>query len=234
MFVLLVGSAALEEKARSAFAGLDVTLTRCETSEEASCYFLTASADCVLLDVIWEGIGAMAMIPMLARAKGRAALIAVTPPNEAFRRRRSLELGADMCLSCDVDDDEFRLASIAAARMSGAHLTDLLQIGDLVLDPLAKAVFHASTQIDLRRREYQVLEMLMKSAGQVISPAQVINRLYGADEAPAEDIVRIFVHGLRHKLAAAGAANDLIETRRGIGYVLSARPAFRVISGAAG
>jgi DNA-binding response OmpR family regulator len=64
------------------------------------------------------------------------------------------------------------------------------------------------------------LELFLRNGRRVFSSSQILERLWSLEEPPAEETVRTHIKGLRHKLKAAGAPADLIETVHGLGYRL--------------
>jgi len=83
---------------------------------------------------------------------------------------------------------------------------------------LSRRVERAGRPLDLRPREFALLEYLMRNPGQVLSRDQLREEVWGAGFEPASNVVDIYVHYVRRKLTAAGMQKDPIRTVRGLGY----------------
>ena len=94
-----------------------------------------------------------------------------------------------------------------------------LRVGRLFVDPGAAAASWDERDLELTRRELALLETLARNPGVVISRDRLLELVWGYDFAPSTKVVDVFVSYLRRKLEAAGAPK-LIETVRGVGFVL--------------
>ena len=96
-----------------------------------------------------------------------------------------------------------------------------MQIGDLTLDPAAARVQRNNTTIDLTRREFAVLEMLLRAGGDAVRRQDIIDRVWGFDDEPASNVVEVYIRYLRKKIDEP-FDSAMIETVRGVGYRLTA------------
>jgi DNA-binding response OmpR family regulator len=87
----------------------------------------------------------------------------------------------------------------------------------IALDPAALRVEGPAGEIRLTRKEFRLLELLMRHPGQVLSREQIVRKLWGIDADPGSNSVDVHVKNLRRKLIEAGS-DDAIETVRGLGY----------------
>ncbi|MEV5976646.1 response regulator transcription factor [Streptomyces sp. NPDC052114] len=101
----------------------------------------------------------------------------------------------------------------------GAAEGDLITAADLRIDPLDRRVWRGSTEIDLTRTEFDLLELLARNSGIVLDHPTIYDRIWGYDFGPSSKNLAVYVGYLRRKLDVAGAA-PLIHTVRGVGYVL--------------
>jgi two-component system, OmpR family, response regulator len=108
-------------------------------------------------------------------------------------------------------------------RASGSVEPTRLQVADLQMDLLARKVTRHGREIDLRPREFALLEYLMRNAGHVVSKTMVLSRVWDYNFDPRTNVVDVLVHRLREKIDRDFTPR-LLHTRRGIGYVLSAEP----------
>jgi DNA-binding response OmpR family regulator len=97
-----------------------------------------------------------------------------------------------------------------------------LRVGDLALDAGARTVRRRGAAVELSRREFDLLECLMRNAGQVLDRSTLLADVWGYDFLGGSNVVDVYVGYLRNKLALPDAPSP-IETVRGVGYVLGRR-----------
>ena len=107
----------------------------------------------------------------------------------------------------------------AVSRRGPISRSPLLEVADLQLSPASHEVRRAGRPINLTPREFQVLELLMRRAGQVVPRNALIDTVWGGDADVGFNTVDAFVSSLRRKLEEAGTTR-LIHTVRGIGFYM--------------
>lgn len=95
----------------------------------------------------------------------------------------------------------------------------MLVHGALQMDPAQRLARVDGRLLELSPREYALLELLLRTRGQVHSRTQLFEHLYDAASGTSDKVIEVLLSTLRSKLAQAGI-NDLIQTRRGFGYVV--------------
>jgi two-component system response regulator VanR len=125
-----------------------------------------------------------------------------------------LSLGAD-----DYLPKPFRFAELVArlralARRSGAARPPVLEAGDVALDPASHTASRAGRDLDLTRKEFAVLEVLLAAQGAVVSPEELVEKAWDEQLDPLSNTVRMTVMTLRRKLGDP----PLVATVRGSGY----------------
>jgi two-component system response regulator MprA len=136
------------------------------------------------------------------------------------------------CLSSGADD--FWLSSLGPSDLLTRlrlHLVisqranvpaQLMQVGDLVVNPMARQVKRGSRPVALTAREYQLLLLLLERKGTVVSREQILRHVWNDQQGAASNVIEVYVRYLRQKLEDGGERR-LIHTVRGQGYCLSER-----------
>lgn len=175
--------------------------------------------DMVVLDL---GLPRLSGKEVLQRARARGLLTPVlilTAQDAVGEKVAGLDAGADDYLVKPVDIDELAARIRALTRRSAGRAAPLLCHGDLELDPAGRTVTRAGEVIELSAREFALLQMLLESAGRVLSRPQLEQSLYGWRDEPESNALEVHIHHLRKKLGT-----DLIRTLRGVGYTIPKAP----------
>ncbi len=149
----------------------------------------------------------------------RLPVLVLTARDAVPDRIRGLDLGADDYVVKPVDLEELAARLRALVRRAHGQAEALLHAGGVTLDPAARRVTLAGEPVPLSTREFDLLHALMLDAGRVLSREQLEQRLYGWGTEVDSNAVEVHVHHLRRKLGTA-----LIQTVRGVGYLLPAAP----------
>jgi two-component system, OmpR family, copper resistance phosphate regulon response regulator CusR len=144
-------------------------------------------------------------------------VIILTARDDVSDKVAGLEGGAD-----DYVTKPFRFEELLArvrARLRDERTVEptVLRAGDIVLDLRTRRASTAGRTIDLTAREFTMLEVLIRHAGQVLSREQLLSHVWGYDYDPGSNVVDVYIGYLRRKLGSGA-----IETVRGMGYRLAA------------
>jgi two-component system response regulator MprA len=161
------------------------------------------------------------------RADGaRTPILMLTARVELTDRVAGLDAGADDYLVKPFELDELLARIRALLRrsqdMSGdpAPNTSVTAQG-LRVDPASRRAFWQSTELELSKTEFDLLELLVRNAGLVLTLSAIYDRIWGFDFGPDSKNLAVYVSYLRRKLEAAGAPSTVIRTVRGVGYSVS-------------
>jgi two-component system OmpR family response regulator/two-component system response regulator QseB len=173
----------------------------------------------MVLDLSLPRLDGIEVLARLRRRGARLPVLILTARDALGDRVRGLDGGADDYVVKPVDLTELAARLRALIRRSRGEASSTLRVGDLELDPATRRLLFRGKPVELKPREFALLQELMLNAGRVLTREQLQDRLYGWDEAIDSNTVEVHVHRLRRKLDVS-----LIRTVRGVGYLLP-RPA---------
>jgi DNA-binding response OmpR family regulator len=132
---------------------------------------------------------------------------------------RALDNGADDYLTKPFHLDLFLARVRSVSRRGAAPQTLILKKGPIMLDPTQHQVCVGERPVELTRREFMLLETLMRRAGQVVTRDQLAEAVWGYDAEVSKGNLDYHIHSLRAKLGPA--CEGMVRTMRGTGYMLS-------------
>jgi len=172
--------------------------------------------DCLLPD----GDGRDLCRRLRARGVGTPVLL-LTAKSSVQDKVLGLDSGADDYLTKPFDFSELLARVRALGRRGATPLVGPLTVADLTVDPLMRSVTRAGQTILLTPKEYQVLDTLVRRAGQVVTRTELIERVWDIHFDPTSNIVDVVIKLLRDKIDRKFDAK-LIHTVRGVGYMVRA------------
>ncbi|MBT9149471.1 MAG: response regulator transcription factor [Dehalococcoidia bacterium] len=176
--------------------------------------------DLLILDLNLPGMDGLEVCRRLRAGKPHLLILILTARNRPFDKITGLDLGADDYLVKPFDFGEL-VARIRALLRRDLRVRDtILQCGDLKLDPASRTVWHGDRRLELTRKEFGVLEYLMRHPGEVISQEELLEHVWDAEADPFSNTVRVHIHSLRRKLGDDQTPPKIIETIAGLGYRL--------------
>jgi DNA-binding response OmpR family regulator len=173
--------------------------------------------DVVVLDRDLPGVPGDRICADLVASGALTRVLMLTASGSVADRVEGLQLGADDYLPKPFAFDELVARVRALGRRATPPAPPVLEHADLVLDPAKRTVFRAGRPVDLTRKEFGVLEVLLKAGGGVVSSEELLERVWDAHADPFTTTVRVTVRTLRRKLGDP----PLIETVVGSGYRIS-------------
>jgi DNA-binding response OmpR family regulator len=182
----------------------------------------THEYDLIILDLMLPGLEGLALLGQLRDSGKRTHVLILTAKDTVADRVRGLRAGADDYLVKPFAFEEFLARVHALCRRGYGRKQTRLVVGDLEVDLVAKLVRRAGQVIQLKPREYALLELLVLRQGEVVSRSEIEAHIYDETADPMSNVVDSAVCSLRKKLSLPDSA-PLIHTRHGLGYVLENR-----------
>ena len=188
--------------------------------EEAGELLASEPFDLILLDINLPRKEGGKLLRELRARKSRTPVLVITARSGVEDRIAFLDLGADDYLVKPFDLGELEARVRALLRRPMGMGSSAETYGNLHFDAAARQVRVNSEPVDLSRREFRLLEILIGQMGRLVHKERLLDQLFGPDDEVAPNAVELYVSRLRRKLAAA----DLdIATLRGEGYLARLR-----------
>jgi two-component system response regulator TctD len=172
--------------------------------------------DAVALDLMLPNRDGISLIAALRRQKFNAPILVMTARSEIDDKVSLLDLGADDYLVKPFDLRELEARLRALLRRTGGQASSTVSMGNLELDLAGLNASVAGKTLELGRREFRLLEILVAHAGKVVAKERLMNQLFNFDENVSVNALELHISRLRKKLEHA---NIEIGTVRGVGYV---------------
>lgn len=177
----------------------------------------------LVLDCLLPGQNGVGMCRDLRNANVHTPILMLTARDGLHDRINGLNAGADDYLTKPYAFEELLARARALLRRSEITRRPLLCCGDLQLDPTSQQVSCAGRRIDLTRKEFGILHILLRQQGSVVSRSALAEQLWHDDQDTSDNVIDVHVSNLRRKISVAGPSFAL-RTIRGRGYLLSSDP----------
>jgi len=175
--------------------------------------------DVVVLDRDLPGMSGDEVLRQLAGSGTLTRVLMLTASGSVRDRVNGLSLGADDYLSKPFAFAELVARIRALGRRATPAAPPVLAVGDLVLDPAKRVVRRADAPIDLTRKEFGVLEMLLRANGGVVSSEELLEKVWDEHADPFTTTVRVTIMTMRRKLGEPA----IVDTVVGSGYRIAER-----------
>jgi DNA-binding response OmpR family regulator len=179
----------------------------------------------IVLDVTMPDLNGRAVCARLRADGVRTPILILSARDEVADRVAGLQAGADDYLVKPFAVEELVARLVALLRRAGtqdapgADPAAALEVGDIVVDPAARTASRRGRDLELTRREFDLLEALARNAGVVLSRERLLELVWGYDWETDGNVVDVFVSYLRRKLEADGEPR-VLRTVRGVGFTL--------------
>ena len=179
--------------------------------------------DVIVLDVMLPGMDGFSLCRHL-RAAGRSApVIMLTARDGVNDRVRGLDSGADDYLVKPFSFTELCARIRALIRRGHQNRALVLEAGEIRLDPARRRVWRGKEEISLSPKEFALLELLMRHAGEIVTRTMLAEHVWGDHYDSLSNLIEVFINRLRRKIEEDGAPR-LLHTIRGAGYVIREPP----------
>ena len=178
--------------------------------------------DAVVLDLMLPGRSGFQVLRDIRARKASLPVLILTAKDSLDERIAGLDAGADDYLT-----KPFALAELSARLRAllrrGAPRASVLRVANLEMDIIRRKVRRAGNAIDLKPKEYALLEMLMRNTDRALTKALIIEHVWDIHFDSISNVVEVHINSLRNKIDK-GFGVPLIHTIRGVGYVLTDTP----------
>ncbi|MBD8704482.1 response regulator transcription factor [Frigoribacterium sp. CFBP9039] len=198
--------------------------TVAEDGPAAIAAFEKGGADLVLLDLMLPGIPGTEVCRVI-RTRSQVPIVMLTAKDSEVDIVVGLELGADDYVTKPYSTRELlaRIRAVLRRRVDTDDLSDsMLEAGDIRMDVERHVVTVRGTDIAMPLKEFELLELLMRNAGRVLTRGQLIDRVWGADYFGDTKTLDVHIKRIRSKIEAVPSEPKALVTVRGLGYRIEA------------
>lgn len=175
--------------------------------------------DLVILDILLPKRDGFSVLREMRQAKRLTPVLMLTAKDALEDKVRGLDYGADDYLTKPFAYAEL-LARVRALLRRGLHAEPrLLQVADLRLDLFTHKAYRGEKEIKLTSKEYEVLAYFMRYPNRVIKRTELVEHIWVDDSEKISNLIDVFIYRLRKKINK-GFELELLQTRRGFGYIL--------------
>jgi DNA-binding response OmpR family regulator len=194
------------------------------TGPEAQRFASDHSYDLVVLDLNRNGTAALDVLRGIRLKKPDQPVLMVAGANVVEDRVRGLDAGADDYVAKPFEVAELAARIRAVVRRNNRSGRSMLQVGDLELDRISHAVQRHGRAIELSPKEFSLLELLMRHAGEPVSRPAIVEQVWKLNLDTMTNVVDVYINYLRRKVDI-GYDVPLIRTVRGVGYQIGGNSA---------
>jgi two-component system, OmpR family, copper resistance phosphate regulon response regulator CusR len=192
----------------------------CHSGDEGLDLIGSQYFDVIVLDVMLPGLDGFSILKQARLSKCGSPILMLTARDAMSDIVRGLDLGADDYVTKPFQLEVLLARVRAMGRRGQVPMLDVLTIGELVLDRGQKLARRGEVEIQLTRKEYVLLDLLMRKAQQVVSRDELIAAGWGYAAEVSDNNVDVYMHSLRSKINVKGKPS-IIRTVRAQGYALN-------------
>ncbi|OTG67649.1 response regulator [Acinetobacter silvestris] len=215
MFVLLVeDDPYIAKSIRLALQHLNFSIEHVSSAKDADYFVKNSAVDLCLLDLGLPDQDGLDLLKSWREQNIGVPVLVLTARNQTQHCVEALNLGADDYLAKPFELDELIARIHALGRRHRGYASNLIIIGDLVLDKATQKVIFKGLELVVSRREFAILEIFMLQPNQVLRNEVLLDKVYGFQDNIESNALNVHIFHLRQKIGA-----EYIRTVRGIGYL---------------
>ncbi len=223
MNILLVeDEARVADFIRRGLAAEGWTVDHAADGEDGLEHAASNSYDVILLDLMLPGIQGQDVCRKLRARKSKTPILMLTALDSPEEKVDGLKMGADDYLAKPFDFDELIARVEALYRRANGYASDasenVLTSGNLIFDRSSLQVTVDGAEIELSKKERDLLLLFLTNTGRVLSRERILNSVWGLNADPLTNVVDVYVGRLRRKIGVEG---ERIVTLRNVGYRMS-------------
>jgi len=175
--------------------------------------------DVVVLDVMLPGMDGFSILEHARKRRRSVPILMLTAKDSMMDIVNGLDLGADDYLTKPFQLEVFLARVRAVGRRGQIPQQPRLTVGQLSLDRSTRLAFRGDEEIELTKKEYMILELLMRRVNQLVTREQIITAGWGYDADVRDNTIDFYMHSLRSKIRIEDQSIS-IRTVRSLGYLL--------------
>lgn len=191
----------------------------CPDGQEGHDLACEVNYDLIILDLMLPNLPGLGVLKGIRAQKVKTPVLILTARSEVDQRVKGLDAGADDYLTKPFAIEELLARSRALLRRASGETTGILQIDDLILNPITHEVTRGGQRIELTSKEYALLEYMMRNTGRVLTRPMISEHVWDLDFDTFTNVIDVYISYLRNKIDK-GHDHNLIHTVRGSGYTL--------------
>ena len=220
MRVLVVDdSERLRETLAQGLRSQGMTVETAADGQEALALLHDSEFDVVVLDILMPRVDGLEVLREVRAGRQRTRILVLSARDQVEDRVEALNLGADDYLVKPFAFSEVKARVLALGRRLFDEPSPVIAAGPVEIDTAARVARVDDRPLNLTPKEYALLELLIRRKGHVMSRGTIFEQLYDSDSEASDTVIEVLMSTLRSKLATADV-RELIETRRGFGYVV--------------
>lgn len=193
----------------------------CPDGQEGRDLACEVNYDLIILDLMLPNLPGLEVLKGIRAEKVKTPVLILTARSEVDQRVKGLDAGADDYLTKPFAIEELLARARALLRRASGETSGILQVDDLVLNPITHEVTRGGKRIDLTSKEYGLLEYMMRNTGRVLTRPMISEHVWDLDFDTFTNVIDVYISYLRNKIDK-GHKHHLIHTVRGSGYTLKA------------
>ena len=172
--------------------------------------------DLIILDLTLPGMAGSDVLNILRGRRINTPVLVITARGEIGDKIDLLDIGADDYLVKPFDLRELEARMRAVVRRHSGTPTSRIELGDITIDIAAQSIIAAGRKVELTRREFRLLELLVLNVGQVVPRERLMDQLFGYENAVNPNALELYISRIRRRLKSSSLR---IDTVWGTGYV---------------